>query len=303
MAKQNRQTLNNFFKDGSLPSATQFGDLIDSTLNMKDEGFAKSAAHGFEITALENSTGLISFFRDSQPLVPVWSVRLDERNQTDLAFVSTRQMYDPITGDSHAGRPDGVMPTLLLQPNGNVGVRTAQPAFEMDVNGTLRCAARLGTGSLRQADDDERQGPVPADGQWHSITPALYGCQALEVVAGAGRPDEGTGRFAMVHAVAMNTHAPRGWWFNVLGWKNRIRCRHAYHRSRGNKLVLRWHVDKSRRKERPTPYHLQVRSRASYGAGVMINYHITRLWTDAMAGAAADDASQATSASASEAAT
>ncbi|MFK7887703.1 MAG: hypothetical protein AB8G16_12665 [Gammaproteobacteria bacterium] len=280
MARQNRNTLKNYFTDGSLPSATQFGELIDSTLNMKDEGFNRSLAHGFEVTALGDSTGLVSFFRDSQPLVPVWSIRLDESGHEDLCFVSSTLAYDATTGDSQAGRSADVAPALLLKSNGSVGVRTATPGCALDVNGTVRCSTRLGVGSLRQSEEQAAEVQVPADGQWHTISPMLHGCHALEVVAGVGRPEEKTGRFAMVHAIAMNAHGPRGWWFNFLGLKNRIRCRHTYHRSRRDKLALRWHVPKASRNDRPVPYYLQVRTRRPYGDGVMINYHTTGLWTD-----------------------
>ena len=50
MAKQNRETLKRFFSAGKLPSEEHFADLIDSSLNVTDEGFSKSEDFGFEVT-------------------------------------------------------------------------------------------------------------------------------------------------------------------------------------------------------------------------------------------------------------
>ena len=49
MAKQNRETLKRFFSAGKLPSEEHFADLIDSSLNVTDEGFSKSEDFGFEV--------------------------------------------------------------------------------------------------------------------------------------------------------------------------------------------------------------------------------------------------------------
>ena len=38
MAKQNRTTLKTYFEDGDTPSSAEFGELIDSQLNLADTG-------------------------------------------------------------------------------------------------------------------------------------------------------------------------------------------------------------------------------------------------------------------------
>jgi hypothetical protein len=288
VAKQNRNTLKNYFKDGSLPSAEHFAELIDSTLNIKDEGFKKSDEHGFEISTLGKSMGLVSFFRDSQPLVPLWSIRLDEHGQQDLVFISSAETAEhAISGsETEAGSETG--PTLTLKPNGWVGVQTGSPGCDLDISGTMRCKTQLGTVPRRRPDEDDAGGqddttvdtPVPADGKWHNITGLLTGCQALEVVAGVGK--KGSGHYAMLHAVALNTFNPRGWWFNFLGLKDRIKCRHSCYRSRFDKLALRWHVPKQLADDPERKYVLQIKSKAGYGKPIRINYHITKLWTDPM---------------------
>ena len=41
MAKKNRRSLKNAFREGAQPSADAFADLIDSALNVVDDGFDK----------------------------------------------------------------------------------------------------------------------------------------------------------------------------------------------------------------------------------------------------------------------
>lgn len=42
MAKKNKVSLKNYFKTGATPTESQFGDLIDSTLNTTDDSYVKS---------------------------------------------------------------------------------------------------------------------------------------------------------------------------------------------------------------------------------------------------------------------
>ena len=118
-----------------------------------------------------------------------------------------------------------------------------------------------------------------ADGEWHTITGRLVGCHALEVVAGVGgRKREG--QYALIHAIAVNTFDPRGFFFNFLGRKNRIRATHAYYRGRGDRLELQWERYKDLRHE----YVLQIRTRRTilneFGNPVGIGFHVTSLWHD-----------------------
>ncbi|MBI0440405.1 hypothetical protein F7093_21965, partial [Dickeya dianthicola] len=122
---------------------------------------------------------------------------------------------------------------------------------------------------------------LPADGDWHDLTPTLEGCQAFEVVAGVGIRH--SGRYALIHAIALNTCAPSGFWFNFFNRKNRISARHAYYHSRADKLTLRWLRDDTPAggHDGIRPYRLQIRTHTSYGDGIMIRYHLTQLWHDA----------------------
>jgi hypothetical protein len=90
-------------------------------------------------------------------------------------------------------------------------------------------------------------------------------------MAGAG--DKGTGNYALMRAIAMNTFNPRGWIFNFFKNKNRIRYQQAIYNSRSNKLKLRW-SGKGRQ------YRLQLRSNCDYGNDIKVLFSITKLWFD-----------------------
>lgn len=245
MAKKNRNTLKNYFSKGSLPSESHFSDLIDSMLNMLDEGFDKSPENGLEISPLGRHENLISFYRKIDQDNPLWSIKYDQ-DKDKLLFVQCRD--------------DKVV--LVLAPDGKVGVKKKNPEYDLDVEGVVAAEGRIGS---------YRQGRVPADGRWHRIVENLDGCQAFEIMAGAGRKK--TGKYALMHALALNTFNPKGIWFNFLNRKKSIRYTQAYYRSGADKLKLRW-VGETRK------YHLEIKSNGDYGEGKEIQYSITRLWFD-----------------------
>lgn len=244
MSKRNRATLKKFFKQGSLPSEEYFHDLIDSTLNLTDDGLEKSPAKGLELSTLGNSDSLISFFRNDQRM---WLVGYDGE-QNKLLF----------RGEGNE------VATLSLLPDGKLGINTKDPEWPLDVGGVIRAEGRIGIIPTKHQS-------IPADGQWHNITGVLTGCQAFEVMAGVGK--QRTGRYALMHAIALNTFNPFGAWFNFLNFKKRIRCHQAHYRSFRDRLKLRWYGTNRR-------YVLQLRSNSDYEGDTQIRYHITKLWFD-----------------------
>ncbi len=245
MAKRNRDTLKHFFSKGSLPSEDQFHDLIDSAVNQIDEGFDKSPDHGLEITPLGSRDGLISFFRNQDPEKPIWSINYGGTND-GLIFNNQANKTAPLT----------------LGSDGKVGIDNRLPKWSLDVNGVVAAKGRIGV---------YKQGLVPADGKWHDLTDELSGVHAFEIIAGAGKKK--TGRYALIHAFALNCFNPLGWFFNFLNRKKAIDCRQAYYRSMSDKLKLRWRGDNKK-------YYLQVKSNSDYGDDVQIRYYLTQLWFD-----------------------
>jgi len=256
MTSRNRETLRSYFGDGMRPSKDHFADLVDSMLNMTDEGFRKTPDHGLEISTPIGHDGLLSFYRDQNPKQPLWSLRYG--GKADQLVV-------------RRGAPSDAEPATLLtlDPGGHVGINHVEPRHALDVGGTVCMDGRIG----RRPDGAVT--PLPADGQWHDLTEVLTGCQAFEVMAGVG--NVGTGHFALLHAVALNTFNPRAGLLEWLVPRKRIRSQHGHYSRRLDRLQLRWDGSSGR----GASYRLQIRTRSDYGAPIRIQCYLTRLWFDA----------------------
>jgi hypothetical protein len=257
MTSRHRETLKNFFAEGRMPTSDHFRDLIDSTLNMTDEGFRKSEHNGLEISTPVGFDALLSFYRDQDPQSVVWSTRYGTRDQLQFNFGAT------------AATPD-MAPVLTLDGGKQaVGINTTEPQHALDVGGVIGAQGRIGRYPLA------RDASLPANGQWQNLTDELQGCQAFEVVAGVGGR-QGGGRYSLLHAIALNTYNPDPGWFDLIRRKRPIRVTCAYYGRRCDRLELRWVGDHGR----DCRYRLQVRSRCEYEEGVSIKAQLTRLWFD-----------------------
>ena len=270
MSARNRDTLKKLFDDGAMPSAAMFADLIDSMLNMDDEGFSKSDEHGFEITNIGDFESLISFFKKSRPNEPLWRIKFDgSDNNLVLGKV--------IANDDQINKKDALIAKYLLNLNASngqakIGVGLEQPQDTLHVAGNVRSEGRRGI--ISKVNDEEDPLPPIADGGWHPIAGPFVGCQALEVVARA--KNDRKKRYAMIHAIAMHTISPvKKNLFSFLGLKNRIRCTHSFYDSFLHKLKLRWQPGKKKGE-----YILEIRTNCDYGDDPVIDYHITNLWSD-----------------------
>ncbi len=276
MTTCNRDTLKQFFEEGRRPTGNHFRDLIDSTLNMSDEGFRKTADHGFEITGDE---ALLSFYREQNngDDKPIWSVNFGgDRNQLLLRTGDGRGPDEPppvLSLDLHQPLDNDLAQNPKLPPECRVGIGIAQPQAALDVFGVIASHGRRGLMHQRTPEGK----PLLANGQWHALTGPLRGCQALEITAGVGLPDQG--RFALVHAIAMNTYNPMpGWlsWLSRLSRRNPIRCQHAWYGQRCDRLELRWAGSSGRHGH----YHLEIRTQCDYGADRVIQASVSALWHD-----------------------
>ena len=240
MAKKNRNSLKNAFREGAQPSAESFADLIDSALNVVDDGFDKSDEDGFKVAQLGKTGKLISFFENISVRRPSWFIRLGRGNKQLILGSESDKPVLALTTEQ-----DGE------QERTRVGVNKTDPAHELDVDGVVAATGRIGA-----------QGrSVKADGLWHDITEVLDGCRAFEVMAGVG--DKENGRYALVHAFALNA-------FNR---KSHVTCHQSHYGSRCDQIDLRW-VGETH------AYSLQIRTRCAYGANVEIQFFLTDLWFD-----------------------
>jgi hypothetical protein len=260
MTRCNRESLRNYFSAGALPTQEHFADLVDSMLNMSDEGFCKTVEGGFEISSATGYDTLLSFFRDQDPDQPLWRM--------GFGGAQGQLLIRANPGASVDAAPAPPLWSLDSAQRGRVGIRTANPQAALDVDGVVRSTGRRGSCA--------RATPVPllANGQWQDLTDDLAGCQAFELTAGAGHP--GQGRFAMLHATALNAYNPTLGILDFLNRKRGIRCTHAYYARRCDRLQLRWKGSSGR----DARYRLQLRSGCDYGQGIVIQAHLTRLWFD-----------------------
>ncbi len=277
MPNQTRNTLKNLFKNGKVPSQNDFEDLIDSNLNMIDEGFDKTAPDGLKITQLgsDNSNKLITFYKTDEGSEPLYFVQID--GEKALTIGERSNQADQIILSMSRSSETGVNVTIGVDAASNY----KQPdigGIRLDVGGAVRTEGRIGVVDTN-ANGKERI--ALADGDWYSITGNLTGCQAFEVIAGVGGL-KGDGKYALIHAVVLNAYNPRGWFFNFLNLKNKIRSRSAYYRSRRDQLKLRWHGPH----EDDGSYCLQIKTNGDYRddndkTEIKIKYYCTRLWFDA----------------------
>jgi hypothetical protein len=284
MSKRDRLTLKKFFSDGALPGSEHYGDLIESMVNRVDDGFDKTDADGLRIASLGGSPNLISLYRGVGAPEPAWILR-HGGTPGAIEFRQGREDGPPLS-DAHGlaagGRPNGAAPpdargdagpALALGRGGRVGIHRADPEWRLDVDGVARMGGRIGVPGPRAC--------VPADGRWHDITGSMSGCQMLEIVAGAGG-QPGRGRYALMHAIALNAYNPRNALLNWLFRRRSIRRQDAMFGSYADRLRLRW-TGTSR------DYRLQIRTQSSFGADLVIRYYVTRLWFDsAMQGSRSD---------------
>lgn len=244
MARRNRDTLKRKFNDGEMPSASAFSELIDSMLNIVDEGFDKTAADGLKVSQL-NRGKLLSFYQNIDIKSPIWSIQLDGP-QGGLAF----------------GNADNanVLTLRQLQVKHDGEVRTGD--FELDLVGRIVADGRRGRAGRLS---------VPADGKWHNITETLKGCNAFEITAGVGKP--GTGKYALMHAYAMMA-------FNG---SSEIDYRQAHFGSKCNRLQLQWIADPEGVRHAHI-LQMRVGCAYDSGAqakiSTWVSYYLTNLWFD-----------------------
>ncbi len=177
MARRNRQSLKASFKQGTRPTEFDFENLIDSGVNILDDGLCKDPEGGLMLAPDAGKSVVMSVCRESGDEQPLWEFSLD--SETHALSVGLR------------GRPLAVMGV-----DGTVSLGDGQGTILL--NGTLHTSSRCGAFCC---------GDVPADGRWHDLTEELEGCWALEVVAGCGRRN--TGKHSLVVATAVHCFGAR----------------------------------------------------------------------------------------------
>ncbi|WP_020589082.1 hypothetical protein [Desulfobacter curvatus] len=273
MSEQTRSTLKNYFKIGRKPSQAAFEDLIDSSLNMIDEGIRKTPQRGLILSQL--GSGKLLTLDKKDAAAQSWSVSLDEANTIGIGIT-------------------GAPPVVQLSPNGEIRINgdalvlsaglegETQKTNDFNVTGWSTSTGRRGNFQTKGI------APPKADGKWHDLIKEISGCQCFEVMAGA--KNSGKDKYALVHAIAMNAENPESifnryfkrsnLFIDFFRSKKKIRTTHAYYNQKCDKLRLRWVTPDP---DQPHLYSLQIKTNCCYGDDTKIRYHITRLWDDGVA--------------------
>ncbi|MFA8434705.1 MAG: hypothetical protein ACEPOZ_09335 [Marinifilaceae bacterium] len=184
-----------------MPTEEHFGDLVDSMLNIVDEGFDKSAEKGVALAPLNEKGRVAGIYRDITEEDALWGLDVEEKTGN----ISFKQFENK--------------DTLTLDQHGRVGIGQKEPHYQLETSGMAGFYGRAGTFA---------RGMVRADGEWHTITEELKGCWALEVIAGCGKPKSGS--YALTQATAMH----------CFGAKKKIYNRQSWYGTRCKKIKLRW---------------------------------------------------------------
>lgn len=271
MTKRNRDTLKKRFGDGEMPSSSDFGDLIESVLNIHDDGIAHNERDGLRLTQISGNNRVLSMYGAVEEESTSWAFGLDGRSaRLTLDAARRGATPDALDADDEADGGGYAVLTLLApdgdgRKDGRIGINTRTPRHQLEVDGVVASKGRIGAAGER---------PAAANAEWHTIGGPYQGCTALEVTAGAGRRD--SGKYALMHAFALRTFDARG----------EITYHQAHYGSRRHRLELRWLDDKAV----PGNYSLQLRVGCDYGGNTRIQYHLTSLWLDpGMSGCAAQE--------------
>lgn len=265
MTRQDRTTLKSFFRNGALPTAEHYRDLIDSGINQVDDGFSKTPAEGLRLHSAGSALRLMSLYQGAGASRPSWV--LDHGREPGVLNLRPEEglSADEVDFGDQTRPAEG----LTMTRDGRLGVNSPEPAWRLDVDGATRSDGRIGAPTPGIAS-------VPADGDWHDITRTLTGCQAFEIMAGVGG-ELTQGRYSMLHAIAMNAFHPRNSILNWLFGRRKIKAQTAMYGSYADRLRLRWVAAPERHS-----YKLQLRANARFGKDKVIRYYITRLWFDTL---------------------
>ncbi len=177
MPKRNRQSLKASFRKGNRPSELDFENLIDSTMNLLDDGLRKESDTGLMLAPEQGKSVVLSVCRESSDEEALWEFSLD---------AATHSLSVGLRGQ----------PFVVMNVDGTVELGKSEGGVIL--KGTLNTASRRGNFA---------EGEVPADGHWHDITDELEGCWALEIVAGCGRRN--TGKHSLTVATAVHCFGAR----------------------------------------------------------------------------------------------
>jgi hypothetical protein len=131
--KPDRKALKSYFVKNAVPTASNFADLIDGTINQKDDGFAKPPNEPLSIEADGDNTSqkkAINFYRSFADTKAAWTLSLNPRSDPNNA-ATAKPGWSINDADANSK-------LFIDQASGNVGVGTVAPGgYRLNVNGPV----------------------------------------------------------------------------------------------------------------------------------------------------------------------
>jgi len=156
MSIVNRTSLKNYFKSGNTPNEKYFEDLIDSTINIAEDGINRSAEMGLSLQPTGSKNSLLSFFKDINQKLPNFSLKLTGIENKKLSIVNAENIA-----------------ILSVYENGKIVLGNEDSKNVITMQASVGMSARFGT----------TKGEAFADGKWHPVLTNLNGLNAIEIVA------------------------------------------------------------------------------------------------------------------------
>ena len=163
MAIRNRNTLIEGFSKGQRPTADDFKNLIDSTVNILDDGFSKDAQSGIKLAPMSEQDGTVMTFL---------------QNMTDDG--GGRWEFDILNNDMKISRVNEKekYQLILLKQTGEI--EFGEEGCDINVKGTLHAEQRSGKNSCRwkmaRSDRLFRRNSRPGSGLRDGKTPYRETC-------------------------------------------------------------------------------------------------------------------------------
>ncbi|HET9397828.1 MAG TPA: hypothetical protein VFO45_03335 [Sphingomicrobium sp.] len=134
--KRPRTALKTYFAKNAIPTEGQFSQLIESSINQRDDGVVKNPGDPLSIEATGDDVGLkraVNFYMSFADADPAWTISLRPR----------RKPADPNTGRAgwSIGDAAGNSRLCIDASNGNVGIGTVAPVEPLEVTGRVRAGA------------------------------------------------------------------------------------------------------------------------------------------------------------------
>ncbi len=167
--KKNRSELKGYFVKNSIPTESNFAELIEGMLNQKDDGIVKLSGEPLSIQAVVDTVGLqkvINFYADFiKDTKPAWTLQL---NTTDPAKPAVLKSGFCISDGQ------GINRLFIDSSMGNVGIGTVTPSGVLDIANLVRFGLDEGTSGpksisfVRDAGDEVNAGKITYKGGFGS---------------------------------------------------------------------------------------------------------------------------------------